>query len=235
MVTAPPRLTGVVEWMDRPEADPREVARALKDLARINRMFGGMRVAFEHLLPFLPGLAPPIGILDVGTGAADIPRALVRWARHRGIAIRVDALDRHGGVRAEAARACLQYPEIRLREGDALSLSFPDRSVDLVLASQILHHMEGEEPIQLLRELRRVARYGVVVSDLRRGAWPFLVTRTVLRIVSRSPLIRHDGPLSIRRGFLPTELSALARMAGWKAPQVFRHAFFRLVLTERLA
>jgi hypothetical protein len=95
--------------------------------------------------------------------------------------------------------------------------------------------MEGQEPIQFLRELRRVARFAVVVSDLRRGAWPFLVTWTTLRLISRSPLIRHDGPMSIRRGFLPMELLALAEAAGWKTPRVFRHAFFRLALMERAA
>jgi SAM-dependent methyltransferase len=144
----------------------------------------------------------------------------------------VDALDHHGGVRSEAAEACVQYPEIRLREGDALALPCADRSADLVIASQILHHMEGDQLVQFLRELRRVARHGVVVGDLRRGVWPFLVTWVALRAFSRSPLIRHDGPMSIRRGFLGTELLGLAKTAGWTAPRVFRHACFRLALVE---
>jgi hypothetical protein len=95
--------------------------------------------------------------------------------------------------------------------------------------------MEGEQLVHFLRELRRVARFGVVVSDLRRGAWPLLVTWTTLHLVSASPLIRHDGPMSIRRGFLQAELLALAEAAGWKGPQVFRRAFFRFALTERIA
>lgn len=234
MVTCPGRLTGVIERMDRPEVDPEELARTLADLARINRLFGATRLVLDHFVTLLPALPAPVRILDVGTGYADLPRTIARWARQRGLGVQIDALDHHGGIRGWAAQACAEYQEIRLREGDALALPYPDRSMDVVLASQLLHHMEGEEPVRLLRELRRVARRAVLVGDLRRGAWPFGATWMALHLVSRSPLIRHDGPLSIRRGFRPAELLELARTAGWTAPQVVRHPFFRLALTERL-
>jgi ubiquinone/menaquinone biosynthesis C-methylase UbiE len=133
-----------------------------------------------------------------------------------------------------AAHACAGYPEIRLRDGDALALPYPDRSVDVAIASQLLHHMEGEAVVPLLRELRRVARHAVLVGDLRRGVWPFAATWTILHLVSRSPVIRHDGPVSIRRGFVPAELLEAAREAGWTAPRVGRHPFFRLVLMEHV-
>jgi len=233
MVTTPPRLTGAAERMDEPDLDPRELVRALGTLARINRLFGGTRVIFHHLPGLCDGLSAPVRILDVGTGYADIPRAIVRWARRRGRPVEITALDRHPGTLAVAGRACADYPEIDLQRGDALQLPFPPRSFDVVLASQILHHLEGTESVDLLRELARVARYGILVHDLRRGVLPFAATWVVLHLVSRSPVIRHDGPLSIRRGYMATELDALARAAGWKAWRVSRHAFFRLALLER--
>jgi hypothetical protein len=234
MVRVPPRPTGIIERMERPDVAPTELARALADLARINRTFGGMRVLLEHLEPLLDRLPSPIRILDVGTGYADLPRAIVAQARQRGVAVQIDALDRHGGIRALAAHACAGYPEIRLQDGEAVALPYPDRSVDVAIASQLLHHMEGEATVRLLRELRRVARRAVLVGDLRRGVWPFAATWALLHVVSRSPVIRHDGPLSIRRGFVPAELLEMARAAGWAAPRVVRHPFFRLVLMEHM-
>ena len=224
MVKAPARLTGVMERMDRPGVEPAELVRALRDLAWINRTFGGTRAVLVHLAAALPAIPLPVHLLDVGTGYADLPRAVVRWARRRRRAVRIDAIDHHEGIRRCAEQACRDYPEIWLGSGDACALPYPDRSVDVAIASQLLHHMEGEGPIQLLRELHRVARYGVVVGALRRGVWPILAPFGALRLVSRSPLIRHDGPLSVRRGFLPREMIALAEAAGWRAPQVFRHA-----------
>lgn len=227
-----PRLLAVTERMEQAGLQDPELWLALESLARVNRRFGGTRAVLQHLERLCEGSPAAGSLLDVGTGFADVPRAIVRWARRRGRPIRITALDRHVGALALAGRACAGYPEIRLEEGDALALPFPAGSFDVAIASQILHHMEGPEPVRLLRELARVARRGILVHDLRRGVWPHVVTWAALRIVSRSPIIRHDGPLSIRRGFVPAELLALAREAGWTAPRLARHAFFRLVLLE---
>jgi SAM-dependent methyltransferase len=233
MVSVPARLTGAAERMDEPDLEASELFQALETLARINRCFGGTQIVLRHLPWLCDGLSAPIRLLDVGTGYADIPRAIVRWAHRRGRSVAIVALERHPATAAAAARASTGYPEIRLLRGNALDLPFPPQSFDVVLASQILHHMEAAESVRLLGELWRVARRGVLVHDLRRGRWPYAVTWASLHALSRSRVIRHDGPVSIRRGFTPAELGDLAGAAGWQAPRVMRHAFFRLALLEK--
>ncbi len=230
MVKASARLVGVTELMDSPDAEWDELARMLKDLAWINRFLGGVRVVRSRLAPLLLTLPAPIRILEVGTGMADIPRALVRWTRARGLPLEVEAVDHHERIAKLAQRASEAYPEIRVYRADALALPFSDGSFDVVLASLILHHLEGEESVRLLGELHRVARHAVIVNDLRRGRWPFLVTWASLHLLSRSGFIRHDGPLSVRRGFLAHELLELAHAAGWPHARVSRQLFFRLAL-----
>ncbi|MBI2113876.1 MAG: methyltransferase domain-containing protein [candidate division NC10 bacterium] len=227
------RLVGATELMDLPGADQDELARTLEDLAWINRWLGGIRLVRTELPPIFHGLRGPIRILDVATGYADIPRAIVRWGRQRHLAIKFEGLDHHDEILALARQASATYPEIHLQQANALDLPYPDGHFDVVLASLILHHMEGEEQVRLLRELYRVARRAVLVNDLRRGHWPFLLTWASLHVVSRSRLIHHDGPLSVRRGFLPNELLVLAREAGWTRARVSRHAFFRLALVGK--
>jgi 2-polyprenyl-3-methyl-5-hydroxy-6-metoxy-1,4-benzoquinol methylase len=233
MVMGPDRLVGAIELMDLPDADPGELARTLGDLAWINRWLGGTRLVQRHLATTLGGPAGPVRILDVATGYADIPRAIVRWARRRGLPVQIEAIDHHDRIAHLAQEASAAYPEIRVRRAGALPLPYPDGSFDIVLASLILHHMDGTEQVRLLRELYRVARHAVLVNDLRRGRWPFLVTWASLHVLSRSRLIHHDGPLSVRRGFRPAELLALAEEAGWERVGVSRHAFFRLALVGR--
>jgi 2-polyprenyl-3-methyl-5-hydroxy-6-metoxy-1,4-benzoquinol methylase len=230
MVSVPARLLGVTELMDRPDVDPRELSRTLEDLAWINRWLGGTRLVLDHLDSLSPNLPTPIRILDVATGYADVPRAIARWGRRHGLPIRIEAIDAHPQILELAQHASQGYPEVHIRHGDALDLPYPDGGFEVVLASLILHHTEGEAQARLLRELYRVARVAVVVNDLRRGRWPFLVTWASLRLVSRSRLIHHDGGVSVRRGFLAGELFALAREAGWARARVSRHAFFRLAL-----
>jgi SAM-dependent methyltransferase len=187
MVTTLPRLTGVAERMDDPSLDARELAKALKALARVNRLFGGTQIVLYHLPRLCDGLPARVRVLDVGTGYADIPRAIVRWARRRGQPVEITALDRNPGTLTAAARACADYAQIELLRGNALELPFPPHSFDVVLASQVLHHMEAGEPARLLGELRRVARHGILVHDLRRGAWPHAVTWAALQLMSRNP------------------------------------------------
>lgn len=230
MVTAPARLLGAIELMDRPDVDLGELSRTLEDLAWINRWLGGTRLVRGRLESLFATLPSPIRILDVATGNADIPRAIARWGRRHDLRIQIEAVDSHAQILALARQASQAYAEIHIRQGDALNLPYRDGSFDVVLASLILHHMEGERQVRLLGELYRVARVAVVVNDLRRGRWPFLVTWGSLRLVSRSRIIHHDGPVSVRRGFLAEELLALAREAGWARARVSRHAFFRLAL-----
>ncbi len=57
---------------------------------------------------------------------------------------------------AEARDRC--PPDVRLVQGDARDLPFPDESFDVVLALDLLPHLP--DPTQALRELTRVARAG---------------------------------------------------------------------------
>jgi ubiquinone/menaquinone biosynthesis C-methylase UbiE len=112
--------------------------------------------------------------------------------------------------------------------GDALRLPFADHSVDIVMCSQVLHHFAGADALQLLREMNRVARVRVIVSDLRRswiaaaGLW---LASFPLRFHAVS---RHDGVVSVMRGFTPEELVDTVREAVARKTVVHRRRAFRV-------
>ena len=226
-----PRLENAVELLDRPGYPDGEVRGSLRDLGRLNRLFGGTRAVLRHLGPWLarPALAPPT-LLDVGTGGADIPRAICCWARRRGVAVTVEAVDRSDQALAAAAEWSAAYPEIRLRCVEAPPLPYADGSFDYAMASLVLHHLTTARGVRLLREMGRVARRGVIVSDLARCRRARFLTALGTRLLSRNRLTRHDGPLSVLRGFQPGELVRMASEAGLGAARVGRHPWFRLTL-----
>ena len=85
----------------------------------------------------------------------------------------------------------------------------------------------------LLRELRRVSRRGVVVNDLRRGWMPYVATLASTHAFARSPITRHDGPLSLRRSYTLAELDDLAADAGLRPAHRSLTLMPRVVTTYR--
>ena len=100
-------------------------------------------------------------------------------------------------------------PRVR---GDARRLPFRDRSADVVVSSQLFHHLGDGDAILALREFARVARRGVVVSDLLRRRRALLWIRLLTLWANR--FAKADGPLSVKRGFTVGEARALAARAG---------------------
>lgn len=218
--------------MDLPDQDPDDLATSLADLRRVNRWLGGTRVVMSHLAPMVRRLGRPCRVLDVATGAADIPLAVTAWASREGREVQVVASDLHPVTLESARRATAREPAISVAEADALALPFGDGAFDFALCSTALHHFDRRaDAVRVLRELDRVARHGVVVNDLARSRLALAGARLLAATVWRGhPLTRHDGPLSVRRAFTAAELWELAREAGIDTARVHAHLPFRVAL-----
>ena len=109
-------------------------------------------------------------ILDVGSGAADVPLALANDAARRGAGIKVTCLDRSEQMLAIARRRTQNHPALTFVRAEGEALPFGDAAFDVVTCTLALHHFEPPAARALLHELRRVARVSPVVCDLRRSA-----------------------------------------------------------------
>jgi ubiquinone/menaquinone biosynthesis C-methylase UbiE len=113
--------------------------------------------------------------------------------------------------------------------GDALALPFRDREFDAVICSLSFHHLSDVECVQVLKEMWRTTSALVLVNDLHRHRVAYASIRLLSRLFSHSVMVKHDGPVSVRRAFRPLELENLARRAGIRAT-VHRSFPYRLVL-----
>jgi ubiquinone/menaquinone biosynthesis C-methylase UbiE len=222
------RRTIARELMDEPVDDVDELEANLRDVAFANERLGGTAPVLRALQRID---ARVLDVLDVGSGAADIPIALVRDASRRGVELSVTCLDRSEQMLALARRTAAGDPALSFVQADGGALPFADGAFDVVICTLALHHFDPGDAQPLLRELRRVARITPVVCDLRRSELAFAATWLWSR-TSRNRLTRHDAPLSVRRAYTPDEALALARDGGWRAPQVRRERFFRMTLTD---
>jgi len=221
------------EWMDRPDNPPEALEGALRDIRWVNRLLGGSRAFVHAVLPYLDALpdGSTLEVLDVGTGSADLPIALVAAARARGRRVRVVAVDRDPATVRHAAGQAAGIAGVEIVRADATALPFPAGSFDLVTASLFLHHFAHDDAVRLLASFRRIARRAVLVNDLQRHRLPWAFIALAARATRRHPMFVHDAPLSVLRGFTGDELLRAGRESGASTPRVEERWPYRLVMT----
>jgi ubiquinone/menaquinone biosynthesis C-methylase UbiE len=202
------------ELMD--DADPAEAAVCLRDLARINRWFGGHRALVQVLKTLLkPG--ERFSILDVGAASGDMGGVI----RNHFSGATVVSLD-------------YRVSHLRLGQGprvaaNAFQLPFRPKSFDFVLCSLFLHHFSDGQAAELIAALRQVARRAVIVLDLERHPLPYYFLPLTRRLLRWSEMTVHDGVISVAAAFRPEEIRTLARAAAGAEVRVRRHLpWFRL-------
>jgi Methyltransferase domain len=213
------------ELLDDPRADPAAVGRELRDIARLNAWFGGTRAVVEALEPyFRRARNAHWTLLDLGTGLGDIPRAAARAARRRAITLRLIGLELNRAA-ARLARGRDGDPPLATVVADGGTPPLAPRSVDVVVVSQVLHHLSRAAAVHWIRACDRLARRVVVLADLRRsrvamaGVWAACLGLGMDRVT------RHDAVLSLRRGYTRGEFSDLLREAGVQAVARYRPGF----------
>jgi len=229
----PPRRfdPAVPEMMDRRGNDPALLRADLRVLEAINRHLGGHRIVRRYL----PELVnrQPVSVLDLGTGAADVPRAVARWARARNVKMEITAVDANPEILQVARENTAGWPEIRVEEADLRALPFRPASFDIVLCALTLHHFGEADAVAILRRIHDIARGGYIINDLRRNPVAIRLSKLMARTIITNPIARFDAPASCERAFTIGELTAMATRAGLTDFRVRRHRFFRMVLLGR--
>jgi SAM-dependent methyltransferase len=194
------------EMMDAPDVSVGDMRLALRDLDTINARLGGFRTSLALLRGRLLSAGGPVSLLDVGAGGAGTARFLRSWAERNGIDLRITLIDIHSAVCGVAAELIRDDDGLRLVRTDAFHLPFPDRAFDFAHAALFLHHFRQDEIVDLLAEMGRVTSGGVVINDLRRHAVAYWAIRLLSRLFANSPIVHHDAPLSVQRGFRAEDL-----------------------------
>lgn len=192
------------EIMDDISIQDSRLTDALKELSVINKYLGGdavSRKGISELVKQIPG-KNNISILDVGSGGSDLSRSLPASDR----TFSLTALDINVG-------ACTYSRSIHhglsVVNGSVLNMPFQEQSFDIVHASLFLHHFTVNELHTIIVSLYQVSRYGVVINDLRRSLLAYIGIAALTQLFSRSSMVKNDGPLSVRRGFVKKELEQL--------------------------
>jgi 2-polyprenyl-3-methyl-5-hydroxy-6-metoxy-1,4-benzoquinol methylase len=220
------------ELMDGPGLDALEHVRALRGLARINWLSRSDAI----LWPAISRLARHRGgstlrILDLATGGGDVPMALAKRAARAGIRLEIEGCDSSAeAVRFASRQAGTAGLPLRFFTLDVLHDAIP-RGYDVVSCSLFLHHLDEASACSLLRRGAAATSGLLLVNDLVRGPLAYSLAWTACRILSRSAVVHHDGPVSVAGAFTLAEARQLAENAGLAGASVARHWPCRFLLS----
>ena len=220
------------EWLDEEDIPAQDLQRNLDDLRWLNRYLGSHWLLCTALKRVWRQMGSPryLWVLDVGTGAGDIPAVLMRWGERRGVSVTVVALDSHYGMLQYMRSVQALTRSMACVQADGLCLPFQARTFDVVLCSTMLHHLDWQQGVALLQSMAAVARYGVVVNDLVRNRLSYYAAHLLLALMACHKVTRHDGPLSVLRAYSIREVREMARLAGVTPVRISTALGYRFVL-----
>ncbi len=223
-----------LERIDTGDYTPEEYATFLREIAFINRYFGDKRALEKSLLKEIRSAdLRDFSVLDVGCGSGELLRIIADFAGRTGRVATLTGLDLNPISSTTTQVLSRDYSGIAAVQGDALRLPFADHSFDYSIASLFFHHLLDEQIVDVLGEMSRVSRRGVVVIDLHRDPVPYLGYKLLCFVFRISELVRHDGSLSIKKGFRVDELGRLGNAGGLNGCVAEQIAPGRVVLRWR--
>ncbi len=207
-----------------------ELRACLRDIARVNSLTLAHRPTLswlDELVASMPLLAAPLRIVDVGCGYGDMLRRIDDWAAKRKIAVHLTGIDLNPDAIRAAREATSTRHRIHWLVGDAL-WGNPSGRTDVVLSTLLMHHLPAPEIVRFLRWMEQTARCGWFINDLHRQPVPYHLFRVWAKFSGLHPFVRHDGPVSIRRSFVPADWSRLCALAGIDSVSIRQHRPARL-------
>jgi len=210
-----------LELLDVRQPVSHKLEASLESLRVLNKYFGAYSLVRHFMRRWLePGRT--YRMLDLATGFGDIPRMIVKWARRRGVSIRIDAVDLNPATLEIARKASTGYPELEFIRADARNYT-DAMTYDVVTCSLALHHFSELDAMKVLRRACELSHDKVLVADLERTWFTWACVQAVTAVAARDAMTRHDAKLSVKRSFSYQELGDLAVEAGWRN---FGHARF---------
>jgi SAM-dependent methyltransferase len=197
------------EMMDAPVISKKLLLRNLQELNFLNRNLGGHNITLQGVKQLVRLKDRQYHIADLGCGSGDTMKYIARWARIKGYNVKLTGVDNNEDAISFLQHRCRGYSEITGICSDYRSYLDSVENVDIVHCSLFCHHLTDGELRELIRMLKSKVKVGFIINDLQRTWLAWIAVRIFTAVLNGSELARHDGPLSVLRGFTKDELKAL--------------------------
>jgi SAM-dependent methyltransferase len=207
------RRSSEKELLDRNDIPFEDIRMNMKELDLINSKLGGHRITLKGFKSFSEQRKSKdkLYITEIGCGGGDNLRVIKKYASDNGISVRLTGVD----INPE----CIQYAKsltenegIEFIEADYIHYT-PAQEPDIIFSSLFCHHFSEPELVYMLKWMKENSTLGFFINDLHRHPLAYYSIGLLTKLFSKSYLVKHDAPLSVRRGFKKNEWENILRKA----------------------
>jgi 2-polyprenyl-3-methyl-5-hydroxy-6-metoxy-1,4-benzoquinol methylase len=198
------------ELLDQPGIPAEDIQRNMYELSIINQKLGGHLITWEGFSR-LAKKQTAVHVCEIGCGGGDNLKSIEKKAGERFGALSFTGIDINADC-IEVAKKLVWKRAVEFEIRDYRLVHFRTKP-DIIFCSLFCHHFKEAELVQMFRWMRENSRSGFFINDLHRHPLAYHSIRWLTSRFSRSYLVKHDGPLSVLRGFKKRELVDLMHKA----------------------
>lgn len=201
------------EYIDHKKYHHDEYYDCLTMLDRIGRWLGGYRATYNVLKKMKP---LPESILDIGCGGGLFDIRLAKKmpnTRILGIDINPQAIH---FAKYHLSKTSNKPKNLKFEKRLDIEIGETQKSYDVVMCNAVCHHMTNYQIVEFISCACQVARRKVIINDLHRHPAAYYLFKWINPIFFRNRLVRHDGPISVKRAFIYDDWVHYLKQAGIK-------------------
>lgn len=215
--------TDRLEYLDRDDVDDKK-RKVIRSLERGEKVLGHHEIFARIALDEVTHVPDP-KILELGAGHGGLSRALLDMHPTAHVTVTdIDPASLSGIDASDLGR----HPRATVREMDATAIDAPDKSFDLAVFAQSLHHLPPRQAARVFAEGTRVADKLLIIDLPRLPPVLHAVQAVILLPFPLMAPVFHDGYISGLRAYSASALQALARYADPAITLDVRRTAFRL-------
>jgi 2-polyprenyl-3-methyl-5-hydroxy-6-metoxy-1,4-benzoquinol methylase len=190
-----------------------ELREALDQIARINQLLGGNKIALNGTKEILKRVhkSKTIVIADIGCGNGDMLRMLADYGLKNNLNFKLIGIDANVFTVNYAKALSKEYTNITYLCLDIFSEEFSKIHYDIVLCTLTLHHFTNEQILNIITIFKDKASMGIIINDLHRSKLAYRLFKIICILFNLKKMPREDGLVSILRGFKKKELEEFSK------------------------
>ncbi len=191
-----------------------DIRRNMQELDFINTWLGGHRITLKGFqsLSAQWDEREVLSVLEIGCGGGDNLRIIRDWAGNKNMKISLTGVDIN--------RECILYAESLSANKEICFICcdykdyIPPAKPHIIFSSLFCHHFNDDELVYMLKWMKNNAYSGFFINDLHRHSIAYYSIKILTKLFSQSYLIKHDAPLSVKRGFIRKDWLKIFKTAG---------------------